>query len=315
MTKGAEIAARLDLAGAGLEDTDVRLDEPMARHTTNRLGGPADVFVRPGTERDLAVLLARAHGTGVPVTFVGSGTNLLVRDGGIRGLVVNLGRMRRVERPDPDGRPGHVFAEAGASTGRVLARCRSWGLSGVEFLAGVPGSMGGGVVMNAGTFLGEFRDVVTRVTSLTLDGRRVVRPAAACGFRYRGSDLPPDEVVVSMDLDLAPADTATIDAAVERLRSHRRAREPQGVPNNGSTFKNPPGDHAGRLIEAAGLKGLRVGGAVVSPVHANWLVVDPDAGRPCTATDMIALIERVRDEVAARFGVTLELEVRVLGED
>ncbi len=314
MSRGAEIAARLGLADGSLEDTRVRLDEPMARHTTNRLGGPADVFAQPATPADLAVLLRRARAADVPVTFVGSGTNLLVRDGGIRGLVVNLGRMRRVERPDPAAEPGHVFVEAGASTGRVLARCTAWGLSGVEFLAGVPGSMGGGVVMNAGTFLGEFRDVVVRVTSLALDGTQRVRPAEACGFRYRGSDLPPDEVVVSMDLALAPADRAGIEAAIERLRAHRRAREPHGVPNNGSTFKNPPGDFAGRLIEAAGLKGLRVGGAVVSPVHANWLVVDPTARPPCTAADMLALVERVRAEVAERFGVVLELEVRVLGE-
>ena len=310
MGRGAAVLDRLGLSEADLPDTQLRLDEPMARHTTNRLGGPADVFARPGTRDDLAALLAAAHAAGVPVTFVGGGTNLLVRDGGIRGLVVNLARLRAVERTGP----ATVHAEAGASTGRVLARCRAFGLSGVEFLAGVPGTMGGGVVMNAGTFLGEFKDVVVRVTSLTRAGEVRTRPADACGFRYRASDLPADEVVVSMDLALRPAPAEVIDAAVERLRAHRRAREPHGVPNNGSTFKNPPGDYAGRLIEAAGLKGLRIGGAVVSPVHANWLVVDPKADPPCRAADLVALIERVRTAVAKRFGVRLDLEVRILGE-
>lgn len=293
---------------------EIRLDEPMSRHTTNRLGGPADVWARPDSPAALGRLLGAAHAAGVPVTFVGSGTNLLVRDGGIRGLVVNLGRMNHVHRPDPDGAPGRVVVEAGASTGRLLRLATEWERGGVEFLGGVPGSVGGGLVMNAGTYLGEFTDVVHTVDSLRLDGSRVRRSHAECGFRYRASDLPPDEVVVSAELELPARPREEIEADVASLRARRREREPSGVPNNGSTFKNPAGDHAGRLVEAAGLKGLRVGGAVVSPKHANWLVVDREHEPPCTSADMIALIDLVQRKVEAFHSVTLEPEVKILGD-
>lgn len=307
---GSGVLAQLgDLGGL---DLDIRVDEPMARHTTLRLGGPADVWARPGDRRSLAALLAAAHRASVPVCFVGSGTNLLVLDGGLRGVVVNLGRLNTVERPDPAGPVVHV--EAGVSTGRLLRHTLEWGLGGVEFLGGVPGSVGGGLVMNAGTYLGEFTDVVTEVRSVRLDGTEVVRDHDACGFRYRASDLPRDEVVVAATLALSPRPREQMQADVDGLKKRRAEREPSGVPNSGSTFKNPPGDYAGRLIEAAGLKGLRAGGAVVSPKHANWLVVDRDVSPACTAADLLALAQQVRDRVLDAHGVTLELELKVVGE-
>ena len=187
-------------------------------------------------------------------------------------------------------------------------------VGGVEFLGGVPGSVGGGLIMNAGTYLGEFTNVVTEVRSLDLQGRQLVRTHAECGFRYRASDLPPTEIVVGARLALRPRARAEIEVEVAGLRERRREREPAGVPNNGSTFKNPPGDFAGRLIEAAGLKGTRRGGAVVSPKHANWLVVDRAVEPACTAADMLALIEHVRAEVERVHGVRLETEVKIIGE-
>ncbi|HVI01425.1 MAG TPA: UDP-N-acetylmuramate dehydrogenase [Enhygromyxa sp.] len=312
-SRGQQLLAQLELES--LADTlELRVDEPMARHTTLRLGGPADLWARPNELASLVTLLERCHAGAVPVHFVGGGTNLLVRDGGLRGVVINLARINRVWRPDPDRQPTIVEVEAGASTGRLLAQATAWELGGVEFLGGVPGSVGGGLIMNAGTYLGEFTNVVTEVRSLDLQGRQLVRTHAECGFRYRASDLPPTEIVVGARLALRPRARAEIEVEVAGLRERRREREPAGVPNNGSTFKNPPGDYAGRLIEAAGLKGTRRGGAVVSPKHANWLVVDRAVEPACTAADMLALIDHVRAEVERVHGVRLETEVKIIGE-
>lgn len=313
--RGAAIVAALGRLDVPDEALELVLDEPMARHTTLRLGGPADVWARPRDPEALAVLLAACHAAGVPVMCVGGGSNLLVRDGGIRGVVVNLGRMTRVDRPREDA-PEVVYVESGASTGKLLLAVSGWELGGLEFLGGVPGSVGGGLIMNAGTYLGEFTSVVTEVRSLRRDGTTIVRDHDACGFRYRASDLPPDEVACSALLKLWPRARAEIEADVAGLRKRRKEREPSGVFNNGSTFKNPPGDYAGRLIEQALLKGERVGAAVVSPVHANWLIVErpgPDVP-PARAADLLELIGLVHARVLAVHGVTLELEVKVVGE-
>jgi len=291
---------------------ELRLDEPMSRHTTLRLGGPADVWARPADAAALAALLAACHRIGAPLLCVGGGSNLLVRDGGIRGVVVNLGRMTAVQRSEVDY---VVEVLSGATTGKLLLAATQWELGGLEFLGGVPGSVGGGLIMNAGTYLGEFTRVVTEVRSLRRDGGLVTRTHAACGFRYRASDLPADEVAFAATLRLWPRPRAEIEAEVAGLRQRRKEREPAGVDNNGSTFKNPPGEFAGRLIEASGLKGQRIGAAIVSPVHANWLVIERAADRPPPrACDLLALIDRVREAVWAAQGVTLELEVKVVGE-
>ena len=294
------------------EALDRRLDEPMAKHTTLRLGGPADLWIRPRSFEALAALLAACHAEGVPVSSVGGGTNLLVLDGGIRGVVVNLGHLNEVERLDPEGPRIHV--QAGCSTGRLLKAATSWSLGGVEFLGGVPGSVGGGLIMNAGTYLGEFTDVVVEVRSVDRQGRIRVRPHAECGFRYRDSDLPRDEIMLSALLELRPRERAEIEGDVAGLRKRRKEREPSGVPNNGSTFKNQPDVPAGKLIDVAGLKGTRRGGAVVSPKHANWLVVDKSHDPPCTSADMVALIQHVQAEVLKFHGVKLQPEVKIVGE-
>jgi UDP-N-acetylmuramate dehydrogenase len=299
---GAARAALRDL----LAD-DLRLDEPMRRHTTARIGGPADAFAMPSTVERLIALVRWCAGTGVPITVVGGGSNLLVRDAGIRGVVLNTGRLRRIELAGATA----IEVEAGVSTGKVLSLALKHDLGGVEFLGGVPGSVGGGLIMNAGTYLGEFTNVTTWVDSVRLsDGARVRRDHDACGFRYRASDLPPTEVVVGARLDLRPRPRAEIEAEVKALRKRRHEREPKKVASNGSTFKNPPGDFAGRLIEAAGCKGWQIGDALCSPVHANWLV---NAGA-ATCADMLALIERVRARVLEAHGVALDLEVKILGD-
>jgi UDP-N-acetylmuramate dehydrogenase len=203
-----------------------------------------------------------------------------------------------------------VVVGAGVSTGKLLSEATRRGLGGVEFLGGVPGSVGGGLIMNAGTYLGEFTKVTTKVVSIDEQGALRERDHDACGFVYRGSAIPPSEMIVEGELVLAPRPRDEIDVEVRGLRDRRKAREPHGVANSGSTFKNPPGDFAGRLIEAVGLKGRRIGDAEVSPVHANWLVNVGSA----RAADLLALVELVRDQVRARFGVELELEVKVVGE-
>ncbi len=231
-----------------------------------------------------------------------------MRDAGIRGVVLHTGRLRRIEVVDGAA----IEVEAGVSTGKVLSLAMKHDLGGVEFLGGVPGSVGGGLIMNAGTYLGEFTDVTRWVESVRLsDGERVRRDHAACGFRYRASDLPPDEVVVRARLALRPRPRAEIEAEVRALRQRRADREPKKVASNGSTFKNPPGDFAGRLIEAAGCKGWQVGDALCSPVHANWLV---NVGA-ATCADLLDLIARVRARVAEVHGVGLELEVKIIGDE
>jgi len=286
----------------------VIFDAPMAKRTTLRIGGPADAWVAPDSVETLRAVVTACNRRGLPMLALGAGTNLLVRDGGIRGVVLVTRNLRALERVGET----EVRAESGVSTGKLLSRATEWELGGLEFLGGVPGSVGGGLVMNAGTYLGEFVDVTREVTSARLvDGAMVRRDNAACGFVYRGSALPKDEIVVEARLALTPRARAEIEADVKALRAKRKEREPRGVHVVGSVFKNPPDDYAGRLIDEAGLKGTRIGGAQSSPVHANWLVNTGDA----TAADMVALIALVRSEVAERFGVELELEVKILGED
>jgi len=300
MTEADRAALRAALRG------EVRFDEPMARHTTLRIGGPVDAYVEPADIDDAKTLARVCSERGVAWRPLGAGSNLLVRDGGLRGVGVSTRALRDLTR---DGT--RVVVQAGVSTGKLLSSCTGWELGGVEFLGGVPGSVGGGIWMNAGTYLGEFKDVLTEVASVTPAGELARRASAQCGFAYRHSDLPPSELIVEGTLELRPRPRADIEAEVRALRDRRRAREPHGVANAGSIFKNPPGDFAGRLIEAAGLKGTRIGDCEVSPAHANWLV-NVGEGR---AADMLALIARVHAEVLAKFGVDLELEVKIVGSE
>lgn len=295
------------LAGEG----ELKFDEPMSRHTTLRIGGPVDCWAAPSTVAALMRLRAACSARGIVSRGFGSGSNLLVRDGGIRGVAISLKEMNqvRIEQRTPDG--AIIWLDAGASTGKVLAFCTREELGGVEFLGGVPGTVGGGMIMNAGTYLGEFKDVTTEVHAVDDRGRPVFRDNVGCGFRYRHSDIPATDVVTGARLKLPARPRAEIEKAVRDLRDRRKSREPHGVPNAGSIFKNPPNDYAGRLIEACQLKGRRVGGAEVSPVHANWLVNADGA----TAKDFLALVEIARAAVVERFGITLELEVKVVGED
>jgi UDP-N-acetylmuramate dehydrogenase len=296
------------LAGAG----EARFDEPLSRHTTLRVGGPVDAWIAPASIAGVMSVRRYCASVGLPCRALGSGSNLLVLDGGVRGVLLATEKLRGLSfgTATPDDPRIPVTVEAGVSTGKLLSEAVRRCLGGIEFLGGVPGSIGGGLIMNAGTYLGEFKDVTVEVASVSESGELIHRPHAACGFVYRGSALPPTEVVVSARLLLPPRDRAAIEADVAALRKRRREREPHGVGCAGSFFKNPTGDYAGRLIEACGLKGTRSGDAEIAAAHANWLVNVGSA----KASDFVVLIELARQSVRERFGVSLELEVKIIGE-
>jgi len=300
------------LTAAVASEGELRFDEPLSRHTTLRIGGPADAWIAPATVAAVARLRLACSELGLPCQALGAGSNLLVRDGGVRGVLVSSDRLRQLEfsAPDADGAV-RVRVEAGIATGKLLVEATRRSLGGVEFLGGVPGSIGGGLIMNAGTYLGEFKDVTTQVDSVDSKGQLLTRPAAQCGFVYRGSALPREEFIVAGHLRLPPRPRDEIEKEVRALRDRRRAREPHGLPNAGSFFKNPAGDFAGRLIEACGLKGTRIGDAEIAQAHANWIV---NAGR-ARASDVLALMDVMRAAVKDKFGILLEPEVRVMGED
>lgn len=285
----------------------VRFDTPLARHTSLRVGGPADALAAPRDRAELARLLGLCARHRLAHLVLGHGFNTLVLDGGVDGVVVQLAKLRRIE-----ARPGPVlFAEAGVSHRQLVNFCVERGLAGLEFGAGIPGTLGGWLAMNAGIPEREIGDTVREIEVMSPTGEKTRRLArGSLEFRYRAlRGLAPGSVIVSALLDVAAADAGVVRAEVARLLAKRAASQPLDVPSCGSVFKNPPGDYAGRLIEAAGLKGERVGDAEISPVHANFIA---NRGR-ARAADVLALVEMARERVAKEFGIELEPEVRILG--
>jgi UDP-N-acetylmuramate dehydrogenase len=282
----------------------VRFHEPMKRHTSFRIGGPADAYIEPEDEGALCRLMAQARKTKVPV-FVMGGTNLLVRDGGIRGIVVRLTKLDRIE----EHQGGLLYVEGGVGMPRLLKHALQRKLAGLEFAAGIPGTLAGSVVMNAGTRLGEMQDVVERVRMVAPSGEIRELSADEVGFGYRRTRLPRG-IVVGAWLRLRWDPKSRIDSVVKDSLLRRKATQPLALPNAGCVFKNPGGDPAGLLIEAAGLKGAHVGDAQVSTLHANFIV---NCGR-ATARDVLSLIRKVGQTVEQTSGVTLQLEVRIVGQ-
>ena len=283
----------------------VRFDEPMSRYTSFRIGGPADVYVEPADVESLQQLMTRASDEKIPV-FVMGGTNLLVRDGGIQGIVVRLVKLDRIEEPEA----GVLYAEGGVLMPRLLKFAMQRGLTGLEFAAGIPGTVAGCVVMNAGTRFGEMKEVVRKIRLVTMKGEFLDVSGAQAGYSYRRSQLP-QGVVVGAWLALQPGAKAKVESRVKESLHRRKATQPIEMPNAGCVFKNPAGDSAGRLIEAAGLKGAQIGDAQVSTKHANFIV---NRGK-ATAEDTQALIRLVGKTVAEKFGTTMELEVQIVGRE
>jgi UDP-N-acetylmuramate dehydrogenase len=287
---------------------ELRFNEPMARHVTWRAGGAAARAYVPADLDDLAAFL-RATRLDEPLLFVGLGSNLLVRDGGFDGTVVFLhavlGRLTFAD--------GLVYAEAGVAGPKVARFAANHGLAGAEFLAGIPGTVGGALAMNAGCYGGETWGIVDRVLMLDRRGNLHERRAGdfEIGYRHVGLRAASDEVFAAAWLRLPAGEGAASRGRIRELLEKRIASQPLQLPNAGSVFRNPPDDHAARLIEAAGLKGMAIGGAQVSEKHANF-IVNPE--RRATAADIESLIERVQAVVREKFGVELLREVRIVGE-
>jgi len=283
---------------------EVRFGAPLRDYTSFRIGGPADVLVIPTDADDLSRLVKQAHAAKVPVFVIG-GTNLLVRDQGIRGVVVSLSRLKAIK----DETDGVVYAEGGVGMPTLMRHAISLALSGLEWAAGIPGTVAGCVVMNAGTRLGEMKDAVKAVRVVDPQGGFIDCPASAIQFSYRRALLPRG-IVVGVWLQLKPAQREKIERVVKEYLRYRKNTQPLTLPNAGCVFKNPEHDTAGRLIEAAGLKGARVGDAQVSEKHANFVV---NLGR-ASAADVIALIKKIGRTVEQRTGITLELELKIVGQ-
>ncbi len=283
----------------------LRRNEPMSRHTSWRVGGPAELFFVPADVDDLAVFL-RELDPATPVFWHGAGSNLLVREGGIRGVVISAARMLR----DLERVGSHcVRAGSGVPCTQLARQCLRWGLAPSEFFAGIPGTVGGALAMNAGAHGGETWQRVKSVT--TIDRRGVIRERAPAAYSisYRSVSGPENEWFIEALFCFDPDSTASRET-LDELLERRKATQPLGLPSCGSVFRNPPGDHAARLIEAAGLKGFSIGGAVVSPKHANFIINTNDA----TAADIEELIEHVRRSVFEAHGIELVHEVRIVGE-
>jgi UDP-N-acetylmuramate dehydrogenase len=283
---------------------EILAEEPLAPLTTWRIGGPAEILAQPEDRDDLIRAVRWAVGSGTPWRILGNGSNLLVRDEGVRGLVLRV--RKGLARVVVEGT--RIRAEAGASFPSVANLAASRGLAGIEFGAGIPGTIGGAVVMNAGWHEHEIGSVVESVEVLEIDGSIERLDREACEFGYRKSALRGRwGVILSADLSLRHDDPAAVAARLESFAASRKANQPTELPSCGSVFLKPEGDFAGRLIEQAGLKGARSGDVEVSPKHANFFV---NLGRG-TAADVLALVERVEREVASRFGVKLVREFEV----
>jgi UDP-N-acetylmuramate dehydrogenase len=280
-------------------------DEPMSRHTSWRVGGPADLYFKPGTISELREFLGSLP-PGMPVYWVGYGSNLLVRDGGIRGAVVSTVNLERdITRLDPT----RVRAGTGVSCARLARQCVRWGLGPAAFFAGIPGTIGGALAMNAGAFGGQTWVNVESVETIDRLGQVRVRPRSEFTIAYRTVQGLGEQWFTAATFAFEPDESADL-GNIRMLLARRNASQPLGQASCGSVFRNPPGEFAGELIERCNLKGRRIGGAVVSTKHANFIVNDGAA----TADDIEQLISVVRDEVHRATGVQLETEVRVVGD-
>ncbi|MDI6900258.1 MAG: UDP-N-acetylmuramate dehydrogenase [Anaerosomatales bacterium] len=285
---------------------EVRRDEPMSRHTTYRIGGPADLYLVCDTTADLKETLAVLAEEGVPHAVVGKGSNLLVSDDGYRGAVLTLGKEFKRHAAEGD----HIRAGAACILAYLVQDAFNRGLAGLEFAVGIPGTLGGALAMNAGSS-GEWMDgVVESVTVYSAERGLERLHGNEIAWGYRRSDLPERGIIVEGVLRAVRGDAERIRRVMETSLARRKRTQPMGVASAGSVFVNPPDDSAGRLIEAAGLKGMRLGGARVSTVHGNFIVNEGGA----TAADVLGLIDKIRMVVKGTYGIDLRTEIRFLGE-
>ena len=289
------------------ERFDAIRNAEMRQYTTLRLGGPADWLVFPRSGEEITEIFAEAREAGLPVTVIGHGSNLLVLDGGIRGVVIRVEKNMRAIRVEGT----RIVAQAGAMLGTVASFAADAGLTGLEFASGIPGTVGGGVTMNAGAYDGEMSQVVVQVDGVYPNGTRVSLAAEEMRFGYRASVIQgTDLVVTEVTFDLQEGDPAEIRAKMSELNAKRAEKQPLDVPSAGSTFKRPEGYYASALIDQCGLKGYSIGDAMVSMKHAGFLV-----NTGSSSADFKALMDKVQSIVEERAGVHLEPEIRIIGEE
>ncbi len=303
--EGNLIDARLKAALRALLGDRLSLDEPLSKYTSLRVGGPAAALAEPSSREELRSLLALCREAEVPVFVLGGGFNSIASDARLEAVVLRLHGLRLVTRD-----AASVTAEAGATHSRVTRFCADAGLSGLEFAVGIPGTVGGWLAMNAGIGSREMKDVVERIEFIDLrSGEAREMKTDQLRFRYRALEVPEGALLLSARFATQPGSREAIREQMREQMTQRRATQPVDQPSCGSVFKNPPGEFAGKLIEAAGLKGSSVGSAEISTVHANFIVNRGGA----SASDVFALIDRTRAAVLRQFGVELEPEVRVIG--
>lgn len=287
---------------------NVKLDESLKQYTMTKLGGKADVFVLPETEDEAEAVVRYAYTNKIPLLMLGNGSNMVVRDGGVRGIVVTFNKLDGIRVNE-----NRLYAQAGALIIDVSKRAADAALSGLEFACGIPGSVGGAMAMNAGAYGGEIKDVILHCTVLTTEGQRLVLTKDELELGYRKSIIMKKRyLVLSSEFELVPADKQTIDEKIADLTYQRESKQPLEYPSAGSVFKRPPGHFAGKLIQDSGLQGKGVGGAEVSTKHAGFIV---NKTGEATAKDYIETIRMVQRVVKEKFDIDLELEVKIVGED
>jgi UDP-N-acetylmuramate dehydrogenase len=296
-----------ELLSSKLADSSFSLDEPLKEHAYTKLGGPADLYAEAACPEDAVYILKKAKRHGVPVTLIGNGSNIIIRDGGIRGLVLSLSKMNKISVTGST-----VIAEAGSRIIDVSRKALEHSLSGLEFACGIPGTTGGALYMNAGAYGGQISDVLQKTLVLTEEGSILELGQEELVLSYRKSIIAEKKfIVLKAEFNLSIDCQENISARMKENTEARESKQPLEFPSCGSVFKRPPGHYAGKLIQDSGLQGRNIGGAEVSRKHAGFIINKDN----CTAKDYLALIEYVRETVKEKQGVELETEVIILGEE
>ncbi|PKM75962.1 MAG: UDP-N-acetylenolpyruvoylglucosamine reductase [Firmicutes bacterium HGW-Firmicutes-15] len=285
----------------------IKVNEPMKDHTTFKIGGPVDVLVLPRNIDEIKLVLACCRENKFPLLVFGQGSNILVRDKGIRGIAIKLGNNLKDIRIDGE----EIYAQAGVRLSELARKAAAYSLSGLEFAEGIPGSLGGAVVMNAGAYDGEMMNVVLEVETIKQSGESRIFPRDDIGFNYRTSKFQhSDFIIVGAKMRLTQGDSEEIKAKMREYAHNRKEKQPLEYPSAGSVFKRPPGFYVGPMVEQLGLKGLRIGGAEVSTKHAGFIINRGNA----KADDVLELINRIQKAAQEKFAVNLQPEIRVVGE-
>lgn len=300
-----------DIFSEGLFEGEVKFREPMRNHTSLKIGGPADIFAMPQDLSSLKNMHINLRRNKIPFFPLGGGTNILVRDGGIEGAVISLRSFRRTGVLSKDNKYAYLFAEAGTLLQRIVNFSKENGYSGVEGLAGIPGTVGGAIFGNAGAFGYEMKDVLISVEVMDIEGRIKRFKAEEINFGYRSTSISQNELILGAEIKLKKDEKEEVSAKVDDFLEKKREKQPLREPSAGCVFKNPAGLSAGKLIDEAGCKGIKIGDVEVSSIHANFFI---NKGR-ANASDFIRLMEEVAHRVKERFGVVLEPEIKIVGRD